>query len=120
MSADQPDTMLAGMPAGQEAREQELADRVLASFAHAGDDRLKEVMQALTRHLLTGEHIAVPASCRSPPSATGHSRLVGHPRIIRRRRTQLTQLSSAPAPAWNTATRRAGDLYWPVYHASFR
>jgi hydroxyquinol 1,2-dioxygenase len=43
--------MLAGMAAGQEAREQELADRVLASFAHAGDDRLKEVMQALTRHL---------------------------------------------------------------------
>lgn len=28
MSADQRNTLLAGMPAGQEAREQELADRV--------------------------------------------------------------------------------------------
>ncbi len=51
MSADQRSTAVAGMPAGQEAREQELADRVLASFAHAGDTRLKQVMQALTRHL---------------------------------------------------------------------
>ena len=51
MSTDQRSTTVAGMPAGQEAREQELADRVLASFAHAGDARLEEVMQALTRHL---------------------------------------------------------------------
>jgi hydroxyquinol 1,2-dioxygenase len=35
----------------QAAREQELTDRVVASFEGAGDERLKTVMQALTRHL---------------------------------------------------------------------
>jgi hydroxyquinol 1,2-dioxygenase len=35
----------------QAAREQELIDRVVASFDRADDERLKTVMQALTRHL---------------------------------------------------------------------
>jgi hydroxyquinol 1,2-dioxygenase len=35
----------------QRAREQELTDRVLASFSGTGDPRLKEVMEALVRHL---------------------------------------------------------------------
>ncbi|MDR7383440.1 intradiol ring-cleavage dioxygenase [Promicromonospora iranensis] len=35
----------------QAAREQDLTDRVVASFDRAGDERLKTVMQALTRHL---------------------------------------------------------------------
>ncbi|WP_275005168.1 dioxygenase [Promicromonospora iranensis] len=35
----------------QAAREQDLTDRVVASFDHADDERLKTVMQALTRHL---------------------------------------------------------------------
>ncbi len=35
----------------QRAREQELTDLVVESFGHASDDRLKQVMQALTRHL---------------------------------------------------------------------
>ena len=51
MSADQRSTAMAGGSAGQQAREQELVNRVLASFAHAGDARLRDVMQALTRHL---------------------------------------------------------------------
>src|ERR671912_1749772 len=41
-------------PAGageQAAREQELTDRVVASFEGADDERLKTVLQALTRHL---------------------------------------------------------------------
>lgn len=37
--------------AEQVRREQELTDRVLASFENTPDARLKEVMQALTRHL---------------------------------------------------------------------
>ena len=37
--------------AEQSAREQELVDRVAASFAGAGDERLATVMQSLTRHL---------------------------------------------------------------------
>lgn len=37
--------------AEQAAREQELTDRVVASFAGADDERLRTVMQALTRHL---------------------------------------------------------------------
>ncbi|MEV0952390.1 intradiol ring-cleavage dioxygenase [Promicromonospora sp. NPDC050249] len=43
----------AGAQAAQEqaAREQELTDRVAASFDGAGDERLKTVLQALTRHL---------------------------------------------------------------------
>ncbi|HEU4567942.1 MAG TPA: dioxygenase [Marmoricola sp.] len=36
---------------GQHAREQELVDRVVASFDGASDARLKQLMQALTRHL---------------------------------------------------------------------
>jgi hydroxyquinol 1,2-dioxygenase len=35
----------------QQAREQELVEQVAASFGAAGDARLKELMQALTRHL---------------------------------------------------------------------
>lgn len=46
----------AGQPAGpvdaeQAAREQELTDRVAASFAGADDERLTTVLQSLTRHL---------------------------------------------------------------------
>jgi len=37
--------------AAQSAREQELLDRVLASFDQAADPRVRYVMQALTRHL---------------------------------------------------------------------
>lgn len=36
---------------GQHAREQELVDRVVASFDGASDARLQQLMQALTRHL---------------------------------------------------------------------
>jgi len=35
----------------QEAREHELIEQVVASFAHAGDARLKLLMESLTRHL---------------------------------------------------------------------
>ena len=38
----------------QAAREQDLTDRVVASFDHADDERLKTVMQALTRLLRAG------------------------------------------------------------------
>ncbi|HSR83406.1 MAG TPA: dioxygenase [Streptosporangiaceae bacterium] len=38
-------------PASQRAREQELIEQVVASFAHAGDARLKLLMESLTRHL---------------------------------------------------------------------
>ncbi|WP_454860546.1 dioxygenase family protein [Promicromonospora soli] len=38
-------------PDEQAAREQELTDRVVASFDGADDERLKTVLQALTRHL---------------------------------------------------------------------
>ncbi len=41
----------AEVPAGQRAREAELVERVVRSFADASDPRLREVMQALTRHL---------------------------------------------------------------------
>jgi hydroxyquinol 1,2-dioxygenase len=37
--------------AEQSRREQELTDRVLASFENTPDDRLKQLMQALTKHL---------------------------------------------------------------------
>ncbi len=43
--------MVAKVPAEQEAREQALVDQVVASFEHAGDDRLGQLMRALTRHL---------------------------------------------------------------------
>jgi hydroxyquinol 1,2-dioxygenase len=39
------------IPAEQQAREQALTDRVVASFDGAADPRLREVMAALTRHL---------------------------------------------------------------------
>jgi hydroxyquinol 1,2-dioxygenase len=39
------------MSAEQQAREEELVRRVVASFGQAEDARLREVMQALTRHL---------------------------------------------------------------------
>jgi hypothetical protein len=87
MSADQRDTAVAGM----QHRPRRGRNMIrLAGAAH--------------------ERVPVPGCCRSPPLATGHGRLVGHPRIIRRRRTQL---SSASAPAWNTVIRRAGDLHLP-------
>jgi hydroxyquinol 1,2-dioxygenase len=41
----------AEVSADQRAREQELVERVLASFDNTPDPRLKQVMQALTRHL---------------------------------------------------------------------
>jgi hydroxyquinol 1,2-dioxygenase len=41
----------AELPAAQQAREQELVDQVVASFGSTGDARLKQLMQALTRHL---------------------------------------------------------------------
>ncbi|MGZ4432831.1 MAG: dioxygenase family protein [Trebonia sp.] len=53
MSTDQRSTPVARVTAGQQAREQDLIARVVSSFAHAGDPRLREVMQALTRHLHT-------------------------------------------------------------------
>src|SRR5437588_2168930 len=40
-----------GMPPEQLAREQELVEQVAASFEAASDARLKQLMQALTRHL---------------------------------------------------------------------
>lgn len=39
------------MPVNQEARERELTELVVASFAGASDPRLKMLMQSLTRHL---------------------------------------------------------------------
>lgn len=41
----------ADIPAEQRAREQELVDRVVASFGNAPDPRLKQLMQSLVRHL---------------------------------------------------------------------
>lgn len=41
----------AGMPTHQAARERELTELVVASFANASDPRLKLLMQSLTRHL---------------------------------------------------------------------
>jgi hypothetical protein len=46
MSTQQRTATVAGVPAGQQAREQELAERVLASFSGADDARLKELLQA--------------------------------------------------------------------------
>lgn len=54
MSTDQQSTAVAEVPAEQQAREREVVNRVLASFAHGGDARLRDVMQALTRHLDRG------------------------------------------------------------------
>ncbi|MGW2093449.1 dioxygenase family protein [Promicromonospora sukumoe] len=51
-SARQPARQPAGpVDAEQAAREQELTDRVAASFAGADDERLTTVLQSLTRHL---------------------------------------------------------------------
>ncbi len=41
----------AGGPARQQAREEDLAEQVAASFSNADDARLKQLMQSLTRHL---------------------------------------------------------------------
>jgi len=41
----------AELPAGQAARERELTEKVVASFANASDPRLRLLMQSLTRHL---------------------------------------------------------------------
>lgn len=38
-------------PSDQQIREQEITDRVVASFAGAEDERLRQLLQALTRHL---------------------------------------------------------------------
>ena len=54
MGAEQGDTETraeAGVPAVQREREQELTERVIASFAQAEDPRLKYVLESLTRHL---------------------------------------------------------------------
>jgi hydroxyquinol 1,2-dioxygenase len=42
---------VAGVPDSQAAREEELTELVVASFANAADPRLKLLMQSLTRHL---------------------------------------------------------------------
>jgi hydroxyquinol 1,2-dioxygenase len=41
----------AGVAAGQQAREEELVELVTASFRNTADPRLKQLVQALTRHL---------------------------------------------------------------------
>lgn len=51
MSASEQDAELGGVAAGQQAREEELAELVTASFRDTEDPRLKHLVQALTRHL---------------------------------------------------------------------
>jgi hydroxyquinol 1,2-dioxygenase len=51
MSADQWGTETTTVSAEQQAREQELTARVVASFDHAGNPRLKQLLQSLTHHL---------------------------------------------------------------------
>lgn len=51
MSTDHEDAGPTQVSPEQRAREAELTERVVASFAGARDPRLREVMQALTRHL---------------------------------------------------------------------
>jgi hydroxyquinol 1,2-dioxygenase len=51
MSMDERSTDAAELRAAQQAREQELVEQVIASFDNASDARLKQLMQALTRHL---------------------------------------------------------------------
>ena len=51
MSINEQSTEVAGRPAAQQDREQEIVEQVVASFGNAGDARLKQLMQALTRHL---------------------------------------------------------------------
>jgi hydroxyquinol 1,2-dioxygenase len=51
MSASEQDPEQGGVAAGPRAREEELVELVTASFRHAEDPRLRQLMQALTRHL---------------------------------------------------------------------
>ena len=51
MSVSEQDAELGGVAAGQRAREEELVELVTASFRNTEDPRLKQLMQALTRHL---------------------------------------------------------------------
>jgi hydroxyquinol 1,2-dioxygenase len=51
MSVSEQDAELGGVAAGQQAREEELVELVTASFRNTGDPRLRQLMQALTRHL---------------------------------------------------------------------
>jgi hydroxyquinol 1,2-dioxygenase len=51
MSMNERSTEVTGVPAAQQAREQELVEQVVASFGNTSDARLKQLMQSLTRHL---------------------------------------------------------------------
>jgi hydroxyquinol 1,2-dioxygenase len=51
MSMGEQDAELGGVAAGQQAREEELVELVTASFRNTEDPRLKQLVQALTRHL---------------------------------------------------------------------
>jgi hydroxyquinol 1,2-dioxygenase len=51
MSVGEQDAELGGVAAGQQAREEELVELVTASFRNTEDPRLKQLVQALTRHL---------------------------------------------------------------------
>ena len=46
-----PDAEPGAVAAGQQAREEELVELVTASFRNTADPRLKQLVQALTRHL---------------------------------------------------------------------
>lgn len=50
-SADQASSSLAGVSSEQRAREEELVERVVASFAATPDPRLRHVLEELVRHL---------------------------------------------------------------------
>ena len=73
MSTDQRSTAMAGVSSGQQAREQELVNRVLASFAHAGDapERAAAGFERCQRVRLL--FIAGPARNAVPPVAGGKS-----------------------------------------------
>lgn len=51
MSGNGQDPGAPRVPAAQQAREEELVRQVIASFGDAGDARLRQLLQALTRHL---------------------------------------------------------------------
>lgn len=51
MSDNPPQAGQTAAPGEQDAREEELVRQVVASFGNAADPRLKELLQALTRHL---------------------------------------------------------------------
>ena len=51
MSGSGQDPRAARVPAAQQAREEELVRQVIASFGNADDARLRQLLQALTRHL---------------------------------------------------------------------